>query len=163
LSCSSTNQPTAVTKDGISVTQIRNCGTALETISTFSSTTPWISNNLTLTYTTGITETIATQYTDIFTHNDEVDCPVTECNLYNTGCSSALASANILIESGTPWKITAKRDVKLGYEETLCIKCFGDQPKAEIDSLTIKQVRDCSDHIVALSDQPTGLVLKYDP
>jgi len=44
-------------------------------------------------------------------------------------CRSEYQGTNLSIDDKYPWKISAKRNEKLGYEETVCIQCRNKEQK----------------------------------
>jgi len=55
------------------------------------------------------TKPYANGYTDIFTHHDTTNCPVTACKLMNSDCTVDLSNSNFYMTNGnTPWAVTAK-------------------------------------------------------
>jgi hypothetical protein len=47
---------------------------------------------------------------------------ITACSLKVSGCASAYAGSNLVIDASTG-AITAKQDIDAGYVETVCIRC----------------------------------------
>jgi len=47
------------------------------------------------------------------------------------------------------WKISAKRDVKLGYEETVCIQCKNKEQTINQDNYVVKLGTVCSSSLSA--------------
>lgn len=68
---------------------------------------------------------VAADYTDIFKHINEKDCPLAECRLKRKGCSSLLGSQkNIVIgDKDSKYSIMAKKDNSYGYKVTFCYEC----------------------------------------
>ena len=59
-----------------------------------------------------------------FKSSDLELCPFTSCKLMDRRCRREYTGDNLSIENDkNPYKISARRDVKLGYVETVCIQC----------------------------------------
>ena len=59
-----------------------------------------------------------------FFDNTETDkCALTDCYLRNQGCVGRYNGDKVIMEKGRPWAITAKVNIKKGYDETVCVEC----------------------------------------
>ena len=60
------------------------------------------------------------------------------------GCSSgAYAAGNLIIDASTG-EVTAKKDVDLGYVDTVCVSCKNDHDSViQFDSWTVTQKPNC--------------------
>lgn len=59
-----------------------------------------------------------------FFKNVDVDsCPVKSCDLMDEDCSKFYTGNNIILDRSTPFQMTAKVNIGLGYFETICLQC----------------------------------------
>ena len=94
--------------------------------------------NVALTYDASTIDTIG-QVSDFVVNSDATNCPVTTCGLYAAGCTTPYATAypseHLVIESATPWTITARRNNYHGYTETVCVKCTNSPSYITFDTV----------------------------
>jgi len=81
----------------------------------------------------------------MFTQASQTDCPITNCALYEKGCTKPLVTTYLTIgTSAKLWPFSAKTGLKMGYVvENFCVKCGGEAgdsglPEAKIDDLNVK-------------------------
>ena len=63
-----------------------------------------------ITYSTSTTALVYTStYTNIFTHPDPTNCPVTSCTLMDSTCASAMTSSSYfrMATGSSPYEVTA--------------------------------------------------------
>ena len=64
----------------------------------------------------GASVSIAADYTAIFAHSQQNDCPISSCSLMEPGCSTALATQTNVVVSGSPtFGLSAVETNDLGY------------------------------------------------
>ena len=67
--------------------------------------------------------TAAANSAAFFTNPHETLCGLIHtCEILQAGCSAAYTLNNIVIDA-TTGTVTAKKNVALGYEDTVCVKC----------------------------------------
>ena len=110
-------------------------------------------------------------HTAVFTNLEPTGCPITECLLMNADCSTTPpVDSNFWITpggtGGTPWALTAKRDVEVGWSAVvICYRCKGTaQTGFQQDNLVGHSVRgamNCATHMPAATSQPVNQILDY--
>ena len=119
----------------------------------------------------GTSKTIAADYKSIFTHTKETDCPITTCVLKTAnGCGSDLETQNkIDIGASLPFSITARENIKSGYNKEFCVQCqvtpLGTSTAVSFnkDNISVKQYADCSDSLADASfNSPSPIPFKKD-
>lgn len=73
----------------------------------------------------------------IFKNADKKSCPVTQCNMFEPGCSAILEHSQIKMESAKPFNISISGS-ELGFEKTVCIKCENEGAVRVYDKLKLK-------------------------
>jgi hypothetical protein len=68
-----------------------------------------------------------------FDNQDVTNCPITSCEI----CSS---SKNVMIENISPWGLLAKRDVKIGYTDTICVQCNNTLESTKFEGWVVTQL-----------------------
>lgn len=63
-----------------------------------------------------------TSWDDYFSNTDSSNCPITECSLYESDCSTGF-SGDVFIDSSTPLLVEMLRNQINGYSHSLCVKC----------------------------------------
>ena len=113
--------PITFTKDSITVTQnALDCSTAL--------TDAGFANPPAIPYNSvGTGFVVTTGFSDIFTHSQTTECPVTSCVLKDSpGCSSTSvveAQTDVTIGDASPFSLTAIETNINGYMLTFCFYC----------------------------------------
>ena len=109
----------------------------------------------------GLRVEVVTDWTAIFTNNQPTDCPLTQCELMDSSCSSSSTSLNVGLTSSPSYGITGSETNPVGYSEQVCFRC-GVQPAGQAEIFFDKQITisgsalDCS---ASLSEN-TGLILQ---
>lgn len=95
---------------------------------------------------------VITTYEDAFTHNKKTDCPVSSCLIGTLGnCASAPSSTNLILDTNSPYKVTAKQNIQAGYTQDFCYSCVvkpadgnPGQYRVVNNNLKVKANVDCS-------------------
>jgi hypothetical protein len=68
---------------------------------------------------------------------------INSCSLKVAGCGSAYSTGNLVIDA-TTGEVTAKKNVDLGYEDTVCVSCMNSASSLiEFDNWKVTQKPNC--------------------
>ena len=87
--------------------------------------------------------------------------------MLDSGCGSALSSANVFVDSNNPYGIVARQNNYLGYSETFCFRCGVTPTGSGLSAITIDKVIivtadfDCSQSLINKGFQNPPII-KYD-
>ena len=107
----------------------------------------------------GFSITVATGFTDIFTHTQTTDCPVTACIIKDAGCGSTTvvgAQTDVAVDGSSPFALTGLETNVSGYSLTFCYVCtvspLGGGTPIEFPKDTITVTQNPLDCSAALTD-----------
>ena len=109
--------------------------------------------------------TVVDDYNKFFVNLDDQNCPITKCQLKESGCFKSYSAPNLAIEfvSGNKFEINVKTlDVIHGWSETVCVFCSNGIQSLTFDDFKVSQRSKCVSVLSASATQVKPLVLKYD-
>ena len=117
----------------------------------------------------GTVEDKIPSFEDIFDHTKKTDCPVESCALMTSGsCGVALTQTNIILDAKSPYKVSGKANIEVGYTQSFCYSCkvkpAGSSSTISIsrDALKIRAYADCTNSLAAKAGDLVFTEINFD-
>ena len=68
----------------------------------------------------------------------------------------------MFMDTTSPWKLTAYKNVSAGWTEHICMKCDNIQDSYSYDNYEMYQKKDCRNHLSIVSVPPNNPILTFN-